>query len=215
MDMQVNEGALVQMKNKMKGRWIKRGQRGVTLVELSVAVAVMGLIMAGAMVGVPRLMNSVRVNQEIKDWQMAVVSIQNAVLSGQLTAKTSPQDMDKMGLFGSITPSPAGTVGEYLNRFGGTLKMAPITAKINDGPNFGVEVTSEDVPSDQCQKFMTTLHSNFTTVTVNGTNLKNLKKPFEMGNLAAACQSSNMGGEDANQKNDLTKAKLEFTISGS
>ena len=215
MDMQVNEGALVQMKNKMIGRLNKRRQRGVTLVELSVAVAVMGLIMAGAMVGVPRLMNSVRVNQEIKDWQMAVVSIQNAVLSGQLTAKTTPQDMDKMGMFGSITPSPAGTAGEYLNRFGGTLKMEPISTAIANGPNFGVKVTSEEVPSDQCQKFMTTLHANFATVTVNGTNLKDMKTPFNMGNLATACQSSNASGSDGAQKNDLTKAKLEFTISGS
>ena len=213
--MQVNEGALVQMKNKMIGRLNKRRQRGVTLVELSVAVAVMGLIMAGAMVGVPRLMNSVRVNQEIKDWQMAVVSIQNAVLSGQLTAKTTPQDMDKMGMFGSITPSPAGTPGEYLNRFGGTLKMEPISTAIANGPNFGVKVTSEEVPSDQCQKFMTTLQANFATVTVNGTNLKDMKTPFNMGNLATACQSTNANGDEAGEKNDLTKAKLEFTISGS
>ncbi len=213
--MQVNEGALVQMKNNMVGRWSKRRQRGVTLVELSVAVAVMGLIMAGAMVGVPRLMNSVRVNQEIKDWQMAVVSVQNAVLSGQLTAKTTPKDMDNMGLFGAMTPSPGNVDGEYLNRFGGTMKMAPITAAINDGPNFGVQVTSEDVPSDQCQKFMTTLHSNFATISVNGTTLKNLKTSFQMGKLAEACKSSNSGGTNADEKNDLTKAKLDFTISGS
>ena len=212
--MQVNGGALVQMKSKMVSRLNKRRQRGVTLVELSVAVAVMGLIMAGAMVGVPRLMNSVRVNQEIKDWQMAVVSVQNAVLSGQLTATTAAEDMDKMGLFNGMTPI-ANKPGEYLNRFGGTMKMEPIARAIPNGPNFGVKVTSEEVPSDQCQKFMTTLQSNFTTISVNDTNLKDMKTAFKMNELAAACRSSDAGSSDSSQVNDLTKAKLEFTISGS
>ncbi|WP_174977757.1 type 4 pilus major pilin [Pandoraea bronchicola] len=198
----------------MVSRLNKRRQRGVTLVELSVAVAVMGLIMAGAMVGVPRLMNSVRVNQEIKDWQMAVVSVQNAVLSGQLTAKTAAEDMDKMGLFNGMTPV-AGQAGEYLNRFGGKMKMEPITSAIANGPNFGVKVTSEEVPSDQCQKFMTTLQSNFTTISVNSTNLKDMRTPFKMGDLATACRSSDANSADGEQKNNLTKAKLEFTISGS
>ncbi|EON13971.1 hypothetical protein C266_09402 [Pandoraea sp. SD6-2] len=214
MNMQANEGALVQMKSKMVSRLNKRRQRGVTLVELSVAVAVMGLIMAGAMVGVPRLMNSVRVNQEIKDWQMAVVSVQNAVLSGQLTATTALPDMDKMGLFTGMTPI-SGKPGEYLNRFGGKMKMEPIASAIANGPNFGVKVTSEEVPSDQCQKFMTTLQSNFATISVNGTSLKDMKTPFKMGDLATACQSSDATGGSDDTKNDLTKAKLEFTISGS
>lgn len=214
MNMQLNGGALVQMKSKMVSRLNKRRQRGVTLVELSVAVAVMGLIMAGAMVGVPRLMNSVRVNQEIKDWQMAVVSVQNAVLSGQLTATTAVADMDKMGLFTGMTPVPS-KPGEYVNRFGGPMKMVPIERAIANGPNFGVQVTSEEVPSDQCQKFMTTLQSNFATVSVNNTVLKDLRTPFKMSDLATACQSSDAGGTNDNAKNDLTKAKLEFTISGS
>ncbi|MEF3063610.1 type 4 pilus major pilin [Pandoraea apista] len=214
MDMQVSGGALVQMKNGMVSRLNKRRQRGVTLVELSVAVAVMGLIMAGAMVGVPRLMNSVRVNQEIKDWQMAVVSVQNAVMSGQLNSQTQIANMHDLGIFGSM--QRIGVTDTYLNRFGGTVTPEVIKSGGTDMPTFGIRVKSTDLPSEQCQKLLSSMHPSFATVKVNSTELKTMKTPFDMNNLATACRSSAAvsAADGAPGQNDMTKANIEFTIGG-
>ncbi|VVD67103.1 prepilin-type cleavage/methylation domain-containing protein [Pandoraea horticolens] len=210
--MQVNRGALVQMKSKMVSRLNKRRQRGVTLVELSVAVAVMGLIMAGAMVGVPRLMNSVRVNQEIKDWQMAVVSVQNAVMSGQLNNGTTLGNLHDLGIFGSM--QRVGTSDKYLNRFGGEVTPEVIKAGQAGMPAFGLKIASKDMPSEQCQKLFSSMHPSFATIKVNSTDLKTMTSAFEMNKLATACKSSKQVGEDSGQ-DDVTKADVEFTIGGS
>ncbi|QHE90549.1 prepilin-type N-terminal cleavage/methylation domain-containing protein [Pandoraea fibrosis] len=211
MNMQVNGGALVQMKSKMVSRLNKRRQRGVTLVELSVAVAVMGLIMAGAMVGVPRLMNSVRVNQEIKDWQMAVVSVQNAVMSGQLNATTTMVSVHDLGIFGSM--QRIGTTNNYLNRFGGTVTPEVITSGGGNLPTFGLKIQSKDLPSEQCQRLFTSMHPSFATIKVNNTELKTMTTSFAMNDLATACRSSAKVG-DTDGQNDVTKADVEFTIGG-
>ncbi|WP_174979305.1 type II secretion system protein [Pandoraea communis] len=214
MNMQANEGALVQMKSKMVSRLNKRRQRGVTLVELSVAVAVMGLIMAGAMVGVPRLMNSVRVNQEIKDWQMAVVSVQNAVMSGQLNSSTTLPAMHDLGIFGSM--QRVGTSDKYLNRFGGEVTPSVITGGGTDKPTFGLNIVSKDLPSEQCQKLFSSMHPSFATIKVNQQDLKTMKTPFDMNKLGAACKSSGKdNGAGGFVQDDVTKADVEFTIGGS
>ncbi|MDR3397881.1 MAG: type 4 pilus major pilin [Pandoraea sp.] len=215
--MQVNESALAHMKNKMSHRLNKlnkRRQRGVTLVELSVAVAVMGMIMAGALVGVPKLMDTVRGTQETKDLQMAVVAVQNAVMAGQLTTGTDAKGLDDLGLMGAMQRTDT---NKYLNRFGGLVVVENLPGSGSDAPPVGIKVISKTVPSSQCQKLISSLHPAFATVKVNGTELKRMNTAFDPAKLAAACSSSgdvNNASLAADQKDNQTKADLEFTIGG-
>lgn len=127
MNVRTDASVIAQLKSKLTHRPGKRHQRGVTLVELSVAVAVMGLIMAGAMVGVPRLMNSVKLSQEMKDWQMSSLAVQNAVASGTLTPQTAADVIRNMAIAEPFNRPEGGT--QILNRFGGAITIVPVDGK--------------------------------------------------------------------------------------
>ncbi len=186
--MQVNESALAQMKVTMNPRLNKRRQRGVTLVELSVAVAVMGLIMAGALVGVPRLMDGVRTTQEIKALQQTVVNTQNAITMGTLTKVLNASELKSTSLLESFTPAAAGN--NYVNGFGGVIEpVAPSDAGIMAG--FALKYTM--VPVASCEKLIGSLHSNFTEITVNDQKLKDRSTPFDPTKLSTACSSKDDG----------------------
>jgi prepilin-type N-terminal cleavage/methylation domain-containing protein len=186
---------------RLTQRFSRRRQRGVTLVELSVAVAVMGLIMAGAMVGVPRLMNSVKLSQEMKDWQMAALAVQNGVASGTLTATSSADEIMKMAVTEPFNRTDAGK--RLLNRFGGTIVIAPVPG--SGYPSSGVTVTSGGYPSAQCAEFAGKMNNLFATLTVNGTEIKS-DKTLDIPGITDACAKK--GGSD------VTQAEMVFTIAG-
>lgn len=203
--MHVNAGALAQFKTKMTQRLSKRRQRGVTLVELAVAVAVMGLIMAGAMVGVPRLMASVKLNQEIKDWQMASLAVQNQVMGGSFPAK---------GQIASEVPKGAVVEGfnrngaQILNRFGGTVTFADISG---DYPSTGLQVISKGYPSAQCVDFVTKMYPTFATIKIGTTDVKT-KASNDMKDIQTACTSGPDDGKG--NRPAISASDVTFTISG-
>ncbi|VVD65030.1 prepilin-type cleavage/methylation domain-containing protein [Pandoraea iniqua] len=207
--MQVNAGALAQFKTNMTQRLNKRRQRGVTLVELAVAVAVMGLIMAGAMMGVPRLMASVKLTQEIKDWQMASISVQNAVASGRLLNTATQADVTAAGIVDSFNKPTATTI---LNRFGGVVTVVGIgTAPF---PSSGVTVTSADYPTEQCKEFGSKLLNVFSTLSINGVEIKT-RSTENATRINTACGSTGLGADGTGDTGvDSTKADMVFTIAG-
>ncbi|WP_167365766.1 type II secretion system protein [Pandoraea norimbergensis] len=208
--MQVNAGALAQFKTKMTQRLNKRRQRGVTLVELAVAVAVMGLIMAGAMVGVPKLMASVKMTQELKDWQMASLAVQNAVASGRLLATGTDQDtVVASGVMDGFNRSGA----NLLNRFGGAITVVGVTA--GGFPSSGIQVTSLGYPSEQCKELAAKMMPSFSTLTINAVSVKapNIPLTQSMTLVNTTCDST-VNPDDADQPLDATRADLVFTFAG-
>ncbi|MCI3207327.1 MULTISPECIES: type 4 pilus major pilin [Pandoraea] len=206
MNVRTDASAIAQLKNKVALRMSKRRQRGVTLVELSVAVAVMGLIMAGAMVGVPRLMNNVKLSQEMKDWQMSALAVQNAVASGALPVTTTPQQILNLAI---AEPFNRSAPDKLLNRFGGAITIEAV-----DGANFpssGVKVKSTGYPSAQCQEFANKMQGLFATLTINGTTIKDKAKALDMTEIPTACTKT--AGAGGNQV-DAAQADMEFTIAG-
>ncbi|VVD85735.1 prepilin-type cleavage/methylation domain-containing protein [Pandoraea aquatica] len=201
MNLFTDANAIAQIKQKLVTRMNKRAQRGVTLVELSVAVAVMGLIMAGAMVGVPRLMNSVKLSQEMKDWQMSVLAVQNAVASGTLIATTAPDKIRDMAIAEPFN-RPDGTQ-TILNRFGGAVTFVPQDGK--SYPSSGVKVKSIGYPSAQCEEFASKMNGLFATLSINSQSIKD-GKSTSLDKINEYCKK--------NGSDDVTQAELEFTIAG-
>ncbi|WP_170936062.1 type II secretion system protein [Pandoraea sp. PE-S2R-1] len=212
--MQVNAGALAQFKTKMTQRLNKRRQRGVTLVELAVAVAVMGLIMAGAMVGVPRLMASVKLTQELKDWQMASLAVQNAVATGRLVATgTNQADIVSAGVMDGFNRS--GT--DILNRFGGAVTVEGVAGGSGTFPSSGIQVTSAGYPTEQCREFAAKMMPTFATLSINGTPVKGpaitLANSMTLANARCALSTDN-ADPAAPVDTPATRADLEFTLAG-
>ncbi|AJP55977.1 hypothetical protein UC34_01180 [Pandoraea vervacti] len=201
MNVRTDASAIAQLKTLSTQPLNKRRQRGVTLVELSVAVAVMGLIMAGAMVGVPRLMNSVKLSQEMKDWQMSALAVQNAVASGTLTPATTPDVIRNMAIAEPFNRPEGGT--QILNRFGGAITITPVPG--TGYPSSGVSVTSVGYPSAQCEEFASKMNGLFSTLTINKQEVKSGTK-IELNKINDYCKS--------NGKDNVTQSEIEFTIAG-
>ncbi|VVE04870.1 prepilin-type cleavage/methylation domain-containing protein [Pandoraea pneumonica] len=203
--MHVNAGALAQFKTNMTQRLNKRRQRGVTLVELAVAVAVMGLIMAGAMVGVPRLMASVKLNQEIKDWQMASLAVQNMVMGGSFPTTDLATNIPTSPVVEGFNRN--GT--KILNRFGGAVSFDSVPG---DYPSTGMQVVSEGYPSAQCVDFVTKMYPTFSTITVGSIAVKT-KDSNDMSGIQTACTTGPVpvGGGAAPA---ISATNVTFTISG-
>lgn len=182
----------------------RRKQAGVTMVELAVAVAVMTLIIAGAMVGVPRLMASMKNTQEIKDWQMAALTVQSLVMSG--TLPSSSADLAKSTIVEGFTKN--GTT--VLNRFGGT-----ITLEKQDGsgyPSSGIKVVSLGYPTAQCVTFTSSIYDVFSTLKINGQDIKS-QATDDRTKINDACKQK-VDSADSSKFNPSTAADLEFTFSG-
>ncbi|WP_353192706.1 prepilin-type N-terminal cleavage/methylation domain-containing protein [Pandoraea pnomenusa] len=202
MTARTNANAMTHRKPTMMERLRNRRQRGVTLVELSVAVAVMGLIMAGAMVGVPRLMNNVKLSQEMKDWQMSALAVQNGVSSGILTTTSTEDNIKEMAIAEPFNRTDGGA--RMLNRFGGAITIAPVDGK--GYPSSGVKVKSLGYPSAQCEEFSAKMIGLFATLDINGTSIKKGEK-IDKTQIVDACKKSKSG-------DDVTQAELDFTIAG-
>ncbi|AKM30740.1 hypothetical protein AB870_12435 [Pandoraea faecigallinarum] len=206
MNVRTDASAVAQIDNKKTQCLNKRRQRGVTLVELSVAVAVMGLIMAGAMVGVPRLMNSVKLSQEMKDWQMSALAVQNAVASGALPVTTTKDQILNLAI---AEPFNRSAPDQLLNRFGGAITIEAVDGK--NFPSSGVKVKSLGYPSAQCQEFANKMQGLFATLTINGTTIKDRTKALDMAEIPKACtQTAGANG----QTDAASQADLEFTLAG-
>ncbi|VVD76670.1 pilus assembly FimT family protein [Pandoraea anhela] len=205
MNVRTDASAIAQLNNPLALRVNKRRQRGVTLVELSVAVAVMGLIMAGAMVGVPRLMNNVKLSQEMKDWQMSALAVQNAVAAGTLIAGKSTQVDIRPTAIAEPFNRPAGTT-TILNRFGGEVTIDAVPSGSGGYPSSGVTVKSVGYPSSQCEDFASKMNGLFATLTINGQVIKS-KSDNKISEISKACT------QDASSAG-VTQAELEFTIAG-
>lgn len=208
MTARTNANAMTHRKPTMMERLRNRRQRGVTLVELSVAVAVMGLIMAGAMVGVPRLMNNVKLSQEMKDWQMSALAVQNSVATGVLAANATKAEILKTAIVEPFNRPQGGDT--LLNRFGGAIDIKGVSG--TDYPSSGVEVESKGYPSAQCTEFAAKMASLFATLDINGADIKSASTPLDVTKIADACvkQKGVGGGADT----DATQATLKFTIAG-
>ncbi|QDH57987.1 prepilin-type N-terminal cleavage/methylation domain-containing protein [Pandoraea pnomenusa] len=201
MTVRTDANAIAKRNTPRIQRLRQRRQRGVTLVELSVAVAVMGLIMAGAMVGVPRLMNSVKLSQEMKDWQMSALAVQNGVASGILTTQSTPEKILEMAVAEPFNRTNGGK--SLLNRFGGNITINPVPGTTY--PSSGVMVKSVGYPSAQCEEFAAKMIGTFATLSINGAEIKK-GDAVDKTKIVDACKSN--GGSD------VTQADLDFTIAG-
>lgn len=163
----------------------RKNQKGFTLVELMMVIAVIGVIGLGAVIVFGKAMSKQRVNAEIQTLSEVTSAIQKYYFSKAnfgglsntiaVSYKLVPDDM--------IVSAPA-TIG---NRWAGSVTIAPATVS---GANDSFSYTTTLVPSKECLDVVQALAPQYTATSVGGTVVKAAGGTLNETTLATQCNSA-------------------------
>lgn len=163
-----------------------RRQKGMTLVETMIAIAIGLIIVAVGIKGVSGAMSDSRSTDEVGDLpkiftNMQKVYGQRASFSGATQA---------IFVNANVFPTSMTTSGStnVTNRWGGAVTVA-VTA-IAGGTNNALTYETTGVPSSECNNVIPQLDNVVRIVTVNGTSVKADKNPTDLAALTTACSAS-------------------------
>lgn len=141
-------------------------QRGFDLVQIAIVVGVIGVLMAAAFLGVPRVMASVKATADAQDLQTYALAIQQTP-----PVQTIDENYFKTNdLYPNAKRNTSGAPTAWVNRFGGVVAFA--------GTNGLVGVTSAGVPTLACEKLIPIVAGTFDSINVGSVPLKEPNKPL-------------------------------------
>lgn len=177
--MNVKNALAPQKANKSK-------QKGFTLVELGIVVAIGAILIGVGIAVVPSIMASQRVNAEISELPQIVTNIQR-VFNNQPGFVPLPT-VTTLGQLGVFPESRwrADTPAEARNRWGGTITVAASGAVL---PN-GLSLTYADVPSAECRELIPALSASVRVIQVGGQTVKPDNGSATLADTAARCNAA-------------------------
>lgn len=185
----------------------KRKNQGLTLIELGIVIAVIGIIAVLALRGTSILGKSKGMieGQNILDTvtatQQCFRSTTDFTALGATTATGTAYALTNCGVEVANPPATA-AAGAITNQFGGTRTIA--RSSINGGSNNAITVTDAQLPSDVCMEVVQAQWGNFNSITITPSGsaavvAKTLMPDVYTPAAAAACKTA-------------TVATLQFVI---
>jgi type II secretory pathway pseudopilin PulG len=172
-------GRHVALINKIRTR---RKQRGFDLIQLGLVVALIGLLMAGAMVGVPKLVENIKTNQQSDDVRIFITQAQAHFAlfkDGEISANIARQAKLYPG-----TPLEKSTDTSviYPARFSGEVAIT------YDNTNRKMSLKMTGVPSvAACSKIGSQLVGVDADLKVGDTEIPRKEGRLDLGKLSEAC----------------------------
>jgi len=178
---------------------LQKKQKGYSIVELSIALAIISIILVTALAGVQRILRSNNVNEDLRNLNLLASKITVMLTNVTNTAGITQANLVNLRAFEGFRV--AGNV--VTNAFGGNITIAPNTVALGTVPvNGGLMLYSSRIPPEVCSDYITGLspissHISATTAaapavagaayaTLVKTNLQAITIP----NLAAACTAA-------------------------
>jgi len=196
-----------------------RQQAGYTLIELSIAVAIIAVLVMTGLYGVPRILATNNVSKLAQ--QMALASANFSKVAAQspnnksfanTTVATGVASIGQMGIWPdeALVKTAAGVVTKITHQFGGSILSAPITATnalTNMAQDEGVWIRLDGIPQAQCFAVGSALINQSVAIWADGAssgsnfgeptkgNVEGVTSPkvagvIELGKLATLCQSA-------------------------
>ena len=179
-------------------------QKGYSIIELSIALAIVSIILVGALSGVTKILQSNNVNNDVK--HLNTVASRIAVLMPNVGTTTGITTLNLVNLrvFDGMKVDAVASPPTITNSFGGAITISPNTAAINGvGTGKGFLLQSTNIPAAVCGEYITALapvtsylHAA-TGVTIpaatggalpnGGTTVKSNGGPLTTAGLATVC----------------------------
>lgn len=167
---------------------IQRLQRGLTLIELMVVLAIIAVILALALKPVRTVLANAKANDEVGELPTIITNMQKVYANRASFAGATQATFVNSNVFPTSRVVSGST--DLINRWGGAIIVSVIT--MGEGtPNNGISLTYQGVPSLECAAIIPQMDDNIRVVTVNGTTVKEDRQPSDPAAVGTACQSSN------------------------
>jgi len=124
-------------------------QQGYTLIELSIALAIISVIIVGSLVGVQRILANNRANNLLAEIPRINAALVGAAVNSTSFAKITTTEAAALGAFSPSSVNYVNGAPEVSNAFGGRLFVQGNEASF-DGVKRGYVVVATGVPVDMC-----------------------------------------------------------------
>lgn len=178
-----------------------RRQKGYSIVELSIALAIISIILVTALAGVQRILRSNSTNEDLRNLNLLASKLTVMLTNVTNTAGIAQGQLINLRMFeGFRVNAVAGTVN---NAFGGNITVTTNTAILGTVPvNGGLMLYSSGIPPEVCSDYITGLNAisshisatNAANPAVAGAAFINVVKTniqaITIPNLATACTAA-------------------------
>lgn len=131
-----------------------RQQKGYSIIELSIALAIISIILVTALAGVQRILRSNSVNEDLKN--LSLMASKTAVILTNVasTANIAQADLVNLRVFEGFRVAG----NNVTNAFGGAITVVPNSVALGTVPaNGGLMVYSSRIPPEVCSDYITGL----------------------------------------------------------
>lgn len=191
----------------------KKKQGGFDLIQIGIVVSIIGVLMASATVGVPRIMSSIRDNAEVQDMNTIGMN-----LIREYATKTIAGNENATVLAGFIPANKIVSGGGFGNRYGGELTITAAGTAATNLPMRRIALLSSGIPAESCEKLVLATQHNFAAIKVGAEMVKtNGMTSVNSESLKTGCGAGNAIAKDVGKGIDAKAAvagepvNIEFT----
>jgi prepilin-type N-terminal cleavage/methylation domain-containing protein len=176
-----------------------RQQKGYSIIELSIALAIISIILVTALAGVQRILRSNNVNEDLKNLNLLASKVTVMLSNVTTTTGITQADLANLKAFEGFRVNGSNVT----NAFGGAITIAPNSNALGTVPaNGGLMLYSSLIPPEVCSDYITGLApiashisaSDAAAAAVAGAEFINVVKtnlqPITIGRLATACTAA-------------------------
>ena len=176
-----------------------RRQKGYSIVELSIALAIISIILVTALAGVQRILRTNNVNNDLKTINLLTARLTTMLANNASTSGITNANLIALKVFEDF----AFKGGVAVNSFGGEVTIVPNIGNVDTTPaGSGLIMYSRDIPPEVCPDYIngiSNLSSNITTIdgvvgtapamggAVFGRTAKSSSIPLSLSTLVTAC----------------------------
>lgn len=141
-----------------------RRQKGYSIVELSIALAIISIILVTALAGVQRILRTNNVNNDLKTINLLTARLTTMLANNASTSGITNANLIALKVFEDF----AFKGGVAVNAFGGEVTIVPNSKNVDTTPaGSGLVMYSRDIPPEVCPDYIngiSNLSSNITTI---------------------------------------------------
>ena len=179
----------------------RKNQKGYSIIELSIALAIVSIILVTALTGVQRILRSNKVNEDLKGLNLAASKIGVMLSNVQTTTGITQGNLVALRVFEDFRVNTA--TNTVTNAFGGNITVAPNTNALGTVPaEGGLIIYSSAIPPEACSDYISGLapissHIYATSAAAPAVNggvyadvVKTNLAPITIAGLATACTAA-------------------------
>ena len=182
-------------------------QKGYSIIELSIALAIISIILVGSLAGVQRVLRSNNLNNELKSAQLGMANLTTLLATTNSTSGLNSAGAITLKVFDGLQVDAVNNL--YKNNFGGYIYAESNVAAIGGNvANSGFIYATTNIPADICSDYLNGLASISTQLSAgNGFYSADGKLAAANKGVMAATVVKDVGGSI-----DLSKLATACTV---